>query len=125
MNKDTKKKSHKTSWKDFEPKPADKESFKTAVVEYAIDHNLDAKHISPSLQPIIRILPTLAGLDGRWRSIDYTNFRIHRHDAHRSFYDTARNLIKNKKMFQALIDKRRDEDQAHSSDANDGAHGDQ
>ena len=99
MHKKQKKKEHKTSWKDFEPKSRDKESFKDSVVQFAIENNLDAKHISHSQQSIIRIIPTLADRDSRWKSIDSTNFRINRHDAHRSFYDTARNLIKNKKAF--------------------------
>ena len=70
MNKKPKEKAHKSSWKDFEPKSSDKELFKAAVVKFAMDHNRDAKQVSHSQHSIVKILPTLAGLDDRWKSID-------------------------------------------------------
>ena len=50
MNRKNKKKSLKTSWQDQEPNSADKEVFKSAVVQYALERDRDAKEISHSLQ---------------------------------------------------------------------------
>ena len=45
-----------------------------------------------------------------WSSVSPDSFRIHKHVRHRTFYDTVRHMLKDKKKFQEAIHARRMED---------------
>ena len=116
MPKKIKKKEQERDWQDLEPVTADKDLFKQAVAEYAYERDKDADDVDYSLRTILKIIPSLASLDKRWSAVDKTNFNTHHHRAHKVFYHTARNLIKNKNKFQEEIDKLRDKYASDSSD---------
>lgn len=82
----------------------DKAIIRDAVAVYCYENDLSAKDINASKDDIIPIIPTVGRYINKWNSIDTENFTL-TVPAHRSLFDTMRNLIISKKTLQTMINE--------------------
>ena len=98
----------------------DKETIREAVAVYCFENDFSANDIGATKDDILMILPTVARYIKKWNVIDPENFTLS-FPAHRSLFDTMRNLIISKKTLQAMIDEIKDQ-QSHDADENEDDH---
>ena len=94
-------------WQDSGPTQQERSDMRDAVVDYACAKKKNAENLSMSMQLVTTIIPYLASIDPKWNGISSDNFNTHEHGRHRVFYDTVKNLLKDKKKLQASIDERK------------------
>ena len=107
MSKSKEKKHANVPWEDQDPSLKEKEEMKDAVLDYYCDRKKDAKDLEMSVQLVTRMIPNLAFIDPKWNTVDSDTFRIHKHAMHRTFYDTVRQMLRDKKKLQVAINDRR------------------
>ena len=110
MSKSKEKKQVNVPWEDAEPSQKEKEDMKDAVLDYFLDKKKDANDLEMTVQLVTRMIPQLAFIDAQWSSVDSDKFRIHKHVRHRTFYDTVRHMLRDRKKLQVAINARRRED---------------
>lgn len=82
----------------------DKQVVRNAVAIYCYENDYEAKDLTASRDEVIEILPTVAKQLKQWESINSDNFALSV-PAHRSLFDTIRNLIVSQKTMQTLINE--------------------
>ena len=73
-----------------------KNYFKTALVRYILNNDLQDNYPFPCKSTYLKILPEMHKLDRKWEKVSEKNLSAYKYLAHQYYCDTIRNLLNTK-----------------------------